>query len=198
VFNWCDGGAPTAAAGRKDHERGICNRNPRPGANEYNPYYGKYIEKVTGDDALAALESQIGQTLALLGNVDDTRALHRYADGKWSVKEVVGHITDGERVFAYRALRFGRADFTPLPGFDENIYVPAGKFDSRPMRELAAGFGKVRAATVDLFRSLDPEALTRTGEASGNPVSVRALAWIIAGHELHHVALLRERYGLGR
>ena len=167
---------------------------PRPAANEYNPYYNTYISKVPGDDALHALESQIGPTLALLATVDETRAHHRYAEGKWSVKEVVGHLTDGERIFAYRALRFGRADFTPLPGFDENAYVPAGRFDSRSLRELAQGFGNVRAATLDLFRSLDPEALARTGAANNNPVSVRALAWIIAGHERHHLKILRERY----
>jgi hypothetical protein len=170
----------------------------RPATGEFNPYYGKYIDKVPGDDALPALESQIGQTLALLGSLDDTRALHRYADGKWSVKEVVGHITDAERVFSYRALRFGRADRTPLPGFDEGIYVPAGRFDSRPIRDLTSGLRAVREASLDLFRSLDAEALGRSGVASDSPVSVRALAWIIAGHELHHAALLRERYGLGR
>ena len=169
---------------------------PRPGANEYNPYYATYISKVGGDDALPALESQIGQTLALLGTVDESRALHRYGEGKWSIKEVVGHLTDAERVFGYRALRFGRADFTPLPGFDENAYVPAARFDAQSYRELVAAYGRVRAASVDLFRSLDSEALARVGEASGKPISVRALAWIIAGHELHHVALLRERYGV--
>jgi hypothetical protein len=169
---------------------------PRPGANEYDAYYATYISKVGGDDALSALESQIGPTLALLATVDETRALHRYGEGKWSVKEVVGHLTDGERIFAYRALRFGRADVTPLPGFDENAYVPAARFDSRPMQELVAAYGRVRAATVDLFRGMDQEALARMGEASGKPISVRALAWIIAGHELHHVGLLRERYGV--
>jgi hypothetical protein len=171
---------------------------PRPGANEYNAYYATYISKVGGDDALPALESQIGQTLALLGTVDETRALHRYGEGKWSVKEVVGHLIDAERVFAYRALRFGRADVTPLPGFDENAYVPAARSDVRRLPDLAAEYDHVRAASVDLFRALDQEALARVGEASGKPISVRALAWIIAGHELHHVALLRERYGVGR
>ncbi|NOT34337.1 MAG: DinB family protein [Candidatus Eisenbacteria bacterium] len=169
---------------------------PRPAANEYAPYYGRYIDRVTGDDALASLESQIVETLALLAGLDDARSLHRYAPGKWSVKEVVGHLTDAERVFAYRALRFARADRTPLPGFDENVYVPEGRFDARPMRDIASDFRLVREASLALFRSLDAEALVRVGEANQSPMSVRALAWVLAGHELHHVTILRERYGL--
>jgi hypothetical protein len=170
----------------------------RPAEGEYNPYYGRYISQVPGDDALDALDAQIGETLALLAPLDEARALHRYAPGKWSVKETIGHVADAERVFAYRALRFARADATPLPGFDENVYVPAGRFDARPIDALRDELARVRAATLALFRSFDPAALARRGEASGNPVSVRALAWIIAGHERHHAALLRERYGLGR
>lgn len=169
----------------------------RPAADEYNPYYGRYISQVPGDDALAALAAQLGETLALLAPLDDARALHRYAPGKWSVKETLGHLADAERVFAYRALRFARADATPLPGFDENRYVPAGRFDARPIEALRGELAAVRAANLALFRSFDAAALARRGEASGHPVSVRALAWIIAGHERHHGALLRERYGLG-
>ncbi len=169
----------------------------RPAAGEYAPYYGKYIEKVPHDDALASLATQAEDTLRLVRGLDDARALHRYAPGKWSVKEVLGHVSDAERVFAYRALRIARADETPLAGFDENAYVPAGRFDARPVESLAAEFAAVRAATLALFRALDADALLRRGTASGQPVSVRALAWIIAGHERHHHALLVERYGLG-
>ena len=122
--------------------------------------------------------------------------MHRYAPGKWSVKEVVGHMIDGERVFSYRALRVARADTTPLPGFDENAWVPAAHFDRRPMPDLVADYQTVRAATVALFSSFEEEALVRMGTANDQPISVRALAHMIAGHELHHVAILRERYGL--
>ena len=122
--------------------------------------------------------------------------MFRYQPGKWSVKEVLGHITDGERVFSYRALRFARADQTPIPGFDETKWVPAGHFDRRSLQDLVAEYEAVRAATLALFASFDDEALLRRGKANDAEVSVRALAHIIAGHELHHVGLLRERYGL--
>ncbi len=123
--------------------------------------------------------------------------MHRYAPGKWSVKQVVGHLCDGERVFAYRALRFARADRTPLPGFDETLWVPEGNFDARPIDDLALEYRAVRSASIALFASLAPEALARIGVANDTPMSVRALAWTIAGHELHHRGLLIERYGLG-
>jgi len=113
------------------------------------------------------------------------------------VKEVVGHLSDSERVFAYRALRMGRADTTPLAGFDENAYTPAGRFDARPLADILREYESVRAASLALFGGLDEEALLRRGTANGKEISVRALAWIIAGHELHHRRLLVERYGIG-
>lgn len=166
-----------------------------PAADEHTPYYGKYVALV-GPDALAALEAQARTTAALLAATPEALGDHRYAEGKWSVKEVVGHLADVERVFAYRALRIARADTTELPGFDENTYVPAGRFGRRTLADLAAEFATVRAATLALVRTFDDEALARRGSANRSPVSVRALVAIIAGHELHHVALLRERYGL--
>jgi uncharacterized damage-inducible protein DinB len=166
-----------------------------PAADEHAPYYGKYVALV-GPDALAALESQARSTAAFLAATPESLGNHRYAEGKWSVKEVIGHLADGERVFAYRALRIARADKTELPGFEENDYVPAGKFDRRTLADMAAEFASVRAATLSLVRSFDDEALARRGSANQTPVSVRALVAIIAGHELHHLALLRERYGL--
>ena len=172
-------------------------RITRPGPGEHVEYYAKYIALVPGDDALPPLATQLEQTLAPLCRLDDAQALHRYAAGKWSVKEVIGHVVDGERVFAYRALRIGRADMTPLPGFDENAWVPAGRFDRLPLATLLDGWAATRAGTLALFRTLDDEAVLRVGSANGNPISVRALAWIIAGHELHHRAMLRERYGVG-
>lgn len=167
----------------------------KPEPDEYLEYYGKYIALV-GDDAISALRAQAAGSSRLLRSVNDSQALFRYAPGKWSVKEVVGHIMDGERVFAYRALRFAREDETPLPGFEENTWVPAGRFDRRPLPELVAEYEAVRTATLALFGSFDEAALMRRGKANGAEVSVRALAHIIAGHEAHHVGLLRERYGL--
>lgn len=170
-------------------------RITKPQPEEHADYYAKYI-KLVGDDALGALRAQSASTPRLLSGLSEAQAMHRYAPGKWSVKEVVGHILDAERVFSYRALRIARADATPLPGFDENAWVPAGHFDRRSMPDLVADYQTVRAATVALFSSLDEEALTRIGTANNQPFSVRALAHIIAGHELHHVGILRERYGL--
>lgn len=166
-----------------------------PTPEEYAPYYGKYVALV-GPDPLTQLESLAISTPRLLAATDEAKAMYRYAEGKWSVKEVIGHLSDAERVFAYRALRIGRADPTDLAGFDENDYVRAAHFDRRTLVEVAAEFASVRAATLALFRSFDAAELLRRGTANGNVVSVRALAAILAGHELHHVALLRERYAL--
>jgi uncharacterized damage-inducible protein DinB len=168
----------------------------RPAADEHLPYYGKYIALVPGDDAWPALEGQLEGSLALLTPLDDAGARHRYAPEKWSVKETVGHLMDVERVFAYRALRFARADDTPLPGFDENAWMPPARFDTRPIGELLDGLRATRRATVELYRSLDPDAMVRRGTANNGPMSVRAVAWMICGHELHHRALLVDRYGL--
>lgn len=166
----------------------------RPGSDEYAPYYEKYISRVPEGGIVETLRRQSADTLALLRSLSEEQAASRYEPGKWSVKELVGHICDGERVFAYRALRFARNDSTPLPGFDQDPYVAAGNFDARTIRDLADEFESVRAATLSLFASLDEEAWARRGAANDTPVSVRALAHIIAGHELHHVGILRERY----
>jgi hypothetical protein len=170
---------------------------PRPGADEHIAYYSAYIAQVPGDDALPVLASHLESWQPALRRLTDTQALHRYAPGKWSVKEVLNHLSDGERVFAYRALRFARADATPVPGFDENAWVPAAGSDRRPVAELVDELVAVRAASVALFRSLEPAAMARMGTANGHPISVRALVWIVAGHAIHHQAILRDRYGLG-
>jgi uncharacterized damage-inducible protein DinB len=170
----------------------------RPAPDEFFEYYGKYIDLVPGDDALPALRSQIVETARLLKPLDEAKALHRYAPGKWSVKEVVGHLSDAERVFAYRALRMGRGDATPLSGFDEKAYVPAGGFDARSLAEILHEFEAVRAASLALLQGMDREALLSRGTANGKEISVRALAWIMAGHELHHRGLLIDRYGVGK
>jgi hypothetical protein len=166
----------------------------RPREDEYVPYYGKYIALVPDGDLVETLRAQIDQTLSLLRSIPEERASHRYAPGKWSIKEVVGHLADVERVMGYRALRIARGDVTPLPGFDENAYVPAANFDARSLASLTRELEAVRAATVAFLETLDAEAAARRGSANNNEISARALAYIIAGHERHHVGILRERY----
>jgi uncharacterized damage-inducible protein DinB len=172
---------------------------PRPDASEHLPYYGKYVDRVPDGDLLRTLRDQLDETLALVRGVDESQGGHRYAPGKWSIRDVLSHVIDAERIFAYRALRIARGDQTPLESFDENAYAEAADADARTLADLAEELEHVRRANLSLFASLGDEALARRGTASGGVVSVRALAWIIAGHERHHVALLRERYlpGLG-
>ncbi len=167
---------------------------PRPGPGEYASFYAPYLAAVPNGDLLRLLEVQGAEMLDLLRAFGEERGGYRYAPGKWSVKEVVGHVADAERVFAYRALRFARADATPLPGFEQNGYVAAAGFDRRSLADLADEFAGVRQATLKLFAGLDAPALKRAGIASGHPVTVRAVAWILAGHEQHHARMLRERY----
>jgi hypothetical protein len=165
-----------------------------PDPSEYAPYYGKYITLVGGHDVVAALEDQPRETLALLSGLSEEQGDYRYAPDKWSIKEMLGHVIDAERVFSYRALRFARDDRTPLASFEQNDYVRAGDFGDRRLADLIEEFVAVRRATVWLFRQLSPEAWIRQGVASDNPVSVRAVAYIIAGHELHHRTVLQEKY----
>jgi uncharacterized damage-inducible protein DinB len=169
----------------------------RPETGEFDPYYANYIRRVPAGEVASLLESQIGETAAALRAVPAARATYRYAEGKWSIAEVVGHMIDVERIFNYRALRIARADETPIEGFDENAYVPAAESDGRALADLIAEFEAVRRATVALVRSFPPAAFTRVGTANGKPISVRALVYIIAGHERHHLGTLRERYGVG-
>jgi hypothetical protein len=170
----------------------------RPQADEAAPFYHGYIARVTDDDLGAQLERQIHQVEQLFENVTDSAALARYAEGKWSIKEVVGHLIDTERIFGYRLLRIARGDATPLSGFDENAYVPEGRFDERPLPMLLAELRAVRLSTIALIEGLPEESWTRRGSANGKPISARALAYIIVGHVAHHLGTLRERYGLGR
>jgi len=170
---------------------------PRPAADEASPYYHGYIAKVSGENIGEQLVGQLAEVEGLFGAVDDTSAPARYSPGKWSVKEVLGHLVDVERIFAYRLLRIARGDVTPLPGFDEKVYVPPADFDKRALRDLVAEFRAVRLSTVALLNGLPPAAWARRGSASGNPVSARALAYIMVGHVTHHLGVLRDRYGLG-
>jgi uncharacterized damage-inducible protein DinB len=169
---------------------------PRPETREYAAFYAGYIEEVAGRDLGAILHEQLSTFRSVLGELSESDAMARYAPGKWSVKEVLGHLTDSERVFAYRALRISRGDTTPLPGFDENDYVEAAGFDRRAMDDLLEEWSGVRASTLTLLRSVDPDAWERRVVANGTEVSLRALAHIIPGHVRHHQQVLRERYGL--
>jgi hypothetical protein len=166
----------------------------RPDATEYNPYYGKYISLVANSDILALLSQQLDETLALLGSIPESQANFRYAPDKWSIKELVGHVIDAERIFSYRALRFARNDQTPIEGFEQDDYIRNASFDDYTLNDLASEFAHVRRASLSLFKHLDEEAWQRRGTASDNEISVRALAYIIAGHELHHMEILRSRY----
>jgi uncharacterized damage-inducible protein DinB len=166
----------------------------RPRADEYAPYYDRYISLIPGEDILGTLDQQRREMMLLLSCRDDDEGDFRYAPDKWSAKEVLGHICDTERVFAYRALRFSRADATPLEGFEQDDYVRNGPFAQRPLADLVEDFIAVRRATLSLLRNLDDAAWSRRGLANKNEVSVRALAYIIAGHELHHRRILQEKY----
>ena len=166
----------------------------RPEQTEYASFYHTYVSKVPGNDIVAALEAQKLQMAQLFAARSEREANFRYAPDKWTVKEVLGHIADSERIFAYRALRIARQDATPLSGFEQNDYVRAGAFGERSLADLAEEFGVVRSATVALFRPLGQQAWLRRGTANNNEVTVRALAYIIAGHELHHRDILNERY----
>jgi hypothetical protein len=166
----------------------------RPEASEHIPYYSKYICLVPNGSILTILEKQVQETATLLKGISEEQGLTRYAPDKWSIKEVVGHLIDSERIFTYRAMRFARGDQTPLPSFEPDDYVRAAQFDRVPWAELRGELESVRRATVYFFKHLDEAAWQQHGIASDNPISVRALAYIIAGHELHHVALLKKHY----
>jgi DinB superfamily len=168
----------------------------RPMSDEYGTFHASYVAEVLEIDPVAVMETQTAQTQALLARVSEEQSLFRYGPDKWSIREVVGHLADAERVFAYRALRIGRGDETPIEGFDENRYVANAYFDRRPLAELARELADVRKTSLALFRGLEPGMWNRRGIANNARVSVRALAYIIPGHERHHVRTLRERYGL--
>ena len=165
-----------------------------PAAHEFAAYYSTYVDLIASDDILAALEAQLGTTLGVLTRISEQQSLHRYAADKWSIRQLLNHITDTERVFVYRALWFARGFVTPLPGFDQNIAVPTAAAEHFSWASHVEDFRAVRAATLTFFRNLPEEAWSRSGVASGNPVTVGALAYISAGHVAHHIAILQERY----
>lgn len=164
---------------------------------EYAPFHGGYIDGVPDDeDLLALLRRQGEETAALLRGVGEEQSRYRYAPGKWSVREVIGHVVDAERVFTYRALRFARADATALPAFDEVAWGASSNADQRPIAEHAAELATVRAASLALFGGFTPAMFARAGSAGGHNVTVGALLYVTIGHERHHVRILRERYGV--
>jgi uncharacterized damage-inducible protein DinB len=166
----------------------------RPQAGEYNNYYQRYIDLATEEDVVGALDAQSHETAILLRGLSEQQASHRYAPDKWSVKQLVGHVTDAERIFAYRALSIARGETKALPGFDQEPYVANSGADERSIADLAEELAAVRRANVMMLRGLSDEAWRRTGTASDNPISVRALAFIMLGHERHHMRILHERY----
>jgi uncharacterized damage-inducible protein DinB len=170
----------------------------RPEPGEYAPYYDRYISLVNGSDILETLDAQRRQTMLLLSGRDEEEGSFRYAPDKWSAKQVLGHVCDTERIFAYRALRIARGDRTPIEGFEQDDYIRNGPFEQISFCELIEDYIAVRRATLTLLRNLDETAWMRRGVANNNPVSVRALAYTIAGHEIHHRRILEEKYFSGR
>jgi uncharacterized damage-inducible protein DinB len=168
----------------------------RPESSEYAPFYAGYVASVPEGDVVALLRQSGRELLDTLATVPEDRGGFRYAEGKWSIREVIGHMIDGERIFTYRALRIARGDTTPLPAFDENEYAKTAGSDARTLSNLARELGAVRESSVQLFESLPDDAWGRSGVASGKNISVRALAYITAGHAMHHLRILRERYAV--
>ena len=166
----------------------------KPALTEHAPEFSHYVKFVPEGDIIQTLEQQIENSLSLLRTIPSDKGNFRYAPDKWSVKELLGHLIDSERMFTYRALRFARNDQTPLPGYEQDDYVREGNFDSRNLADMVEEFATVRRATIQLLRPLNETEWLRHGKANENDVSVRALAYIIAGHELHHMGVLRSRY----
>ncbi|MEP6920710.1 MAG: DinB family protein [bacterium] len=166
----------------------------RPAPNEADSYYSRYIERVAGEDVMTALEKQLDETVAFLSSISEEQSLHRYAPDKWSIRQLLNHVNDTERVFALRALWFARGFPDALPSYDQEISAASARADDFSWASHVDDFRAVRAGTLTLFRNMPEEAWLRIGIASGNPFTVRALAYITAGHVSHHISVLRERY----
>lgn len=169
---------------------------PRPNPDEHHEYFTRYIDRVKAKDVLREMEDQVERVCDVVGAFGEAGAKHRYAEGKWSVKEIIGHLSDAERVFTYRATAFARGDETSLPGMDENAWVARANFDRVPLDSLLDELAAVRAASVLLFRNLGPDELARRGVGNGWTLSVRAVPWLIVGHTDHHLGIIEERYRL--
>jgi hypothetical protein len=163
-------------------------------ALEYNPYYKTYIDKTTHSNVVKGLIDNLESISQFYGLIPDSKYNYAYAKNKWTINQIMLHIIDTERIFAYRALRIARGDKTPLAGFDQDIYVDSAKVNSRSPQSILEEYNTVRLASVSLFKSFDVSELMQIGEASGSPISVRAIGYIITGHENHHMAIIKERY----
>ena len=168
----------------------------RPETGEFAPFYAAYIGRVTESDPLAVLESQPAELRSLAAGIGRDQELFRYADGKWTIRQTFGHLIDTERIMGYRAFCIGRGEEKPLPGFDENTYVARASSDARPIAEMIDEFAAVRAANLWVLHRWTPDDWSRIGSANGASISARALAFIMAGHVRHHIAVLQERYGV--
>jgi len=166
----------------------------RPEANEYGPSHAGYVNLVPETDIVGVLTTQPTEIETYLATIDDERALHRYAPGKWSIKDVLGHIADSEHIFGYRLLAFARGETQPLPGFDQEIFASNVKFDDWPLGDIAGYLASTRRTNLNVIRNLDEAAWKRAGIASEYPVSVLGIAFILAGHVRHHLGVLREKY----
>lgn len=165
-----------------------------PALLEHSGFYSDYVQKAQAEDLIEGLTASYVYIMGLMQGLSEEQLLHRYADGKWSIKEVLVHIMDTERIFAYRALRFARQDKTELPGFDQDLYIKPSKADSRDINNILAEYIAVRNATIELFRNFNEEDLNQKGIGSGIEISVRAMGYVILGHEVHHLKIIRERY----
>lgn len=166
----------------------------KPNIAEIPAFYQRYVEAVKSDELIPALEGGKNQILDFFNSIPKSKEDFRYADAKWSVREVINHMMDAERVFAYRALTFSRNDSTELPGFDENSWAPQANADGRSLAELIAEYENLRTSTIDLFNSFSDDMLSRSGIASGIKMDVMTLGFLIAGHEQHHYSILKDRY----
>ncbi|NOU97213.1 DinB family protein [Paenibacillus sp. LMG 31456] len=166
----------------------------RPEADEYAPYYERYIKLVPSGDLISHLRSQLTDTLELLQPVPDMKSSYRYAPGKWSLREVVGHMVDTERIMSYRLLRVSRGDATPMAGFDEDAYAKEANYEAYPLQSILDEFSTVRKSTLFMLERLTPEAWGYWGTANDSKFTTRALSYIIAGHELHHRSVIQARY----
>lgn len=172
----------------------ITAMNGRPHPAEVASYYFTYIDQVPEDDPLPVIETQLDEYAPLLSTISETKSLHRYSPGKWSIRQLLNHVTDTERAFVFRALWFARGFDTPLPSYDQEIAAAGAQADTISWAAHVEEFNRVRMATITFFRNLPPDAWMRTGTASGNPFTVRALEFIAAGHVRHHFKILKERY----
>ncbi len=168
----------------------------RPSEKDYAPYYKSYIEKIKGDNILGILQEQLTTISDFFKSVSEEKANYAYAENKWSVKEVLGHIVDTERVFAHRAFCFARGEKQSLPGFEQDDYVKEGRFNKRELKGLVNEFALVRKANLVLFNSFSEDDLNKRGIANKNEVTVRAILFITAGHAMHHITVLKEKYGV--